>query len=81
MAKRYGITSYGTIVLESGAKEEKVLVADEENLTNALLKVIREGKKVTYDLKADRDDPTAVGTRAMADARCSRISFSEISAS
>ena len=46
LAKRYGITSYGTIVLESGEKEEKVLTADEENLTNALLKVIREGKKV-----------------------------------
>jgi ABC-type uncharacterized transport system involved in gliding motility auxiliary subunit len=51
LAKRYGITSYGTIVLESGEKEEKVLVADEENLTNALLKVIREGKKVVYFLE------------------------------
>ncbi len=51
LAKRYGITSYGTIVLESGDKEEKVLVADEENLTNALLKVIREGKKVVYFLE------------------------------
>jgi ABC-type uncharacterized transport system involved in gliding motility auxiliary subunit len=51
LAKRYGITSYGTIVLESGDKEEKVLVADEEHLTNALLKVIREGKKVVYFLE------------------------------
>jgi ABC-type uncharacterized transport system involved in gliding motility auxiliary subunit len=51
LAKRYGITSYGTIVLESGEKEEKVLAADEENLTNALLKVIREGKKVVYFLE------------------------------
>ena len=51
VAKRYGITSYGTIVLESGAKEEKVLAADEENLTNALLKIIREGKKVVYFLE------------------------------
>jgi ABC-type uncharacterized transport system involved in gliding motility auxiliary subunit len=51
LAKRYGITSYGTIVLESGAKEEKVLTADEENLTNALLKIIREGKKVVYFLE------------------------------
>jgi ABC-type uncharacterized transport system involved in gliding motility auxiliary subunit len=51
LAKRYGITSYGTIVLESGDKEEKVLTADEENLTNALLKVIREGKKVVYFLE------------------------------
>ena len=51
LAKRYGITSYGTIVLEGGDKEEKVQVADEENLTNALLKVIREGKKVVYFLE------------------------------
>jgi len=50
LAKRYGITSYGTIVLESGEKEEKVLTADEENLTNALLKIIREGKKVVVFL-------------------------------
>jgi ABC-type uncharacterized transport system involved in gliding motility auxiliary subunit len=51
LAKRYGITSYGTIVLESGEKEEKVLTADEENLTNALLKIIREGKKMVYFLE------------------------------
>ncbi len=51
LAKRYGITSYGTIVLESGDKEEKVVVASEENLTNAFLKVIREGKKVVYFLE------------------------------
>jgi ABC-type uncharacterized transport system involved in gliding motility auxiliary subunit len=51
LAKRYGITSYGTIVLERGDKEEKVLSADEENLTNALLKVVREGKKVVYFLE------------------------------
>ena len=37
-------------------------------LEAAVAKVVREGKRVTYDLKADRDDPTAVGTRAMGDA-------------
>ncbi len=31
-------------------------------------KVIKEGKFVTYDLKKDRDDPTAVGTQEMAEA-------------
>jgi ABC-type uncharacterized transport system involved in gliding motility auxiliary subunit len=51
LAKHYGITSYGTIVLESGDKDDKVLVADEENLTNGLLKVMREGKKVVYFLE------------------------------
>jgi isocitrate dehydrogenase (NAD+) len=34
----------------------------------AVQKVIAEGKRVTYDLKATRDDPTAVGTQEMADA-------------
>lgn len=58
LAKRYGISSYGTIVLESGAKEEKVLFASEETLTNALLKVIREGKKVVYFLEGHGEHAT-----------------------
>jgi isocitrate dehydrogenase (NAD+) len=37
-------------------------------LERAVAAVIAEGERVTYDLKADRDDPTAVGTREMADA-------------
>jgi len=36
-------------------------------LENAVAAVIKEGKAVTYDLKPDRDDPTAVGTKEMAD--------------
>ncbi len=42
-------------------------------LENAVASVIEEGKYVTYDLKADRNDPTAVGTREMAEAICSRL--------
>jgi len=34
-------------------------------LERAVAAVIAEGKAVTYDLKPDRDDPTAVGTREM----------------
>jgi isocitrate dehydrogenase (NAD+) len=37
-------------------------------LEKAVADVIAEGNSVTYDLKADRNDPTAVGTREMADA-------------
>ncbi|HOX09964.1 MAG TPA: isocitrate/isopropylmalate dehydrogenase family protein [Candidatus Omnitrophota bacterium] len=37
-------------------------------LENAVKKVIADGAHVTYDMKADRNDPTAVGTREMADA-------------
>jgi isocitrate dehydrogenase (NAD+) len=35
--------------------------------------VIAEGKDVTYDLKDDRNDPTAVGTKEMADAIIAQI--------
>jgi isocitrate dehydrogenase (NAD+) len=37
-------------------------------LEKALFKVIKEGRYVTYDLKKDRNDPSAVGTSQMADA-------------
>ena len=42
-------------------------------LEKAVADVIAEGKDVTYDLKPDRNDPTAVGTREMADAICRRL--------
>ena len=37
-------------------------------LEKAVAKVIKEGKDVTYDMKPNRDDPTAVGTLEMAKA-------------
>jgi isocitrate dehydrogenase (NAD+) len=37
-------------------------------LENAIAEVIRKGEKVTFDLKDDRNDPTAVGTAEFADA-------------
>jgi len=42
-------------------------------LERAVADVIAEGKSVTYDLKPDRNDPTAVGTREMAQAICDRL--------
>ena len=39
-----------------------------DRLEKAVAGVIREGKNVTYDLKEDRNDPTAVGTREMGQA-------------
>src|SRR5690242_8391642 len=48
LARRYGIESYGTIVLETKARSEKVLDAEEEKLTNALVKLTREGKRILY---------------------------------
>jgi isocitrate dehydrogenase (NAD+) len=42
--------------------------AEADRLERAVAAVIAEGKDVTYDMKADRNDPTAVGTKEMADA-------------
>ncbi len=50
LAKRYGVTTYGTVVLESGEQETKVNNATEETLTNALLKVVKDDKKTIYFL-------------------------------
>ncbi|MCQ9207895.1 MAG: isocitrate/isopropylmalate dehydrogenase family protein [Omnitrophica bacterium] len=44
-----------------------------QRLETAVAQVIKEGKKVTYDLKKDRDDPQAVGTSEMADAIIERL--------
>jgi isocitrate dehydrogenase (NAD+) len=40
---------------------------------NAIAGVIAEGREVTYDMKADRNDPTAVGTKEFADAVIRRM--------
>jgi ABC-type uncharacterized transport system involved in gliding motility auxiliary subunit len=51
LARRYGVEAYGTVVLERGGKEprsEKILDAEEEKLTQALIKVTREGQRVIY---------------------------------
>ena len=39
----------------------------------AIATVIREGKDLTYDMKKDRDDPTAVGTSQVADAIIAKL--------
>ncbi|MDP3919844.1 MAG: isocitrate/isopropylmalate dehydrogenase family protein [Candidatus Omnitrophota bacterium] len=44
-----------------------------DRLDQAVAEVIREGKDVTYDLKPNRNDPTAVGTREMGDAIIERM--------
>jgi isocitrate dehydrogenase (NAD+) len=59
-----------TAAIRSGALMLRFLgeVEAAERIERAVAKVIAEGKKVTYDLKPHRDDPTAVGTQEMADA-------------
>ncbi len=50
IVKRYGVTTYGTVALESGKQETKVQNPTEENMTNAILKVIKDEKKKIYFL-------------------------------
>ncbi len=45
ITKQYGITTYGTIVLESGNKESKVREPNESNLMNGIIKVIKDEQK------------------------------------
>ena len=44
-----------------------------DSLEKAAAAVVAEGKSVTYDLKPNRDDPSAVGTSEMADAIIERM--------
>ncbi|MBU4149073.1 MAG: isocitrate/isopropylmalate dehydrogenase family protein [Candidatus Omnitrophica bacterium] len=44
-----------------------------DRLEKAIAQVMEEGKYVTYDLKPDRNDPSAVGTSQMADAVIARL--------
>jgi isocitrate dehydrogenase (NAD+) len=59
-----------TATIRSGVLMLRFLgeAAAADRVENAVIKVIGEGKAVTYDLKERRDDPTAVGTQEMADA-------------
>ncbi|HXH28792.1 MAG TPA: GldG family protein, partial [Candidatus Polarisedimenticolia bacterium] len=47
-ARRYGITEYGTTVVESGKRESRFTTADEEALTNALIKVTQDRDLIVY---------------------------------
>ncbi len=44
-----------------------------DRLEKATREVLKEGKHVTYDLKNDRDDPSAASTTEMADAICKKL--------
>jgi isocitrate dehydrogenase (NAD+) len=49
------------------------MTSQADRLEKAVADVIAEGKDVTYDMKPDRNDPTAVGTKEMADAIIARL--------
>jgi ABC-type uncharacterized transport system involved in gliding motility auxiliary subunit len=49
-AERYGVSSFGTIIFDAGQKVERITALSEEDITNALIKVSRPGKKRVYFL-------------------------------
>jgi ABC-type uncharacterized transport system involved in gliding motility auxiliary subunit len=63
LAQRYGVDTYGTVILERGGKaatkSEKVLDADEERLTNGLVKLTRDTKRVVYLLRGHGESDPA----------------------
>lgn len=57
-ARRYKITAYGTMVLETDTREEKITHATEQELTNALLRVMRQAEKVIYFISGHDEKST-----------------------
>jgi ABC-type uncharacterized transport system involved in gliding motility auxiliary subunit len=57
LAKHYKIRTYGTLVLEGFGKSQTIATADEESITNAILKLSQEEQGVVYFLTGhgDRD--------------------------
>ena len=72
IGKKYGITSYNSVVVECGAKSELVKEMNEANLTNAIIKVTREQDKVIYFLTGHGEhqiaDESAQGLKDAAEA-------------
>jgi len=51
LVKRYEIAADGTTIFECGEKESRITSSSEEDITNAIIKISREGKKVIYFLE------------------------------
>ena len=55
LARRYEVNRFGEIVVVSGEKRESVEAAQEEDITNSILKVTREQDKVIYFTKGHNE--------------------------
>ena len=62
-ARKYDIADYGATIFKSGRNMTRVSWAREEKVTNAILKVIREGKKVIYFLKGHGENDISTFTK------------------
>ncbi len=50
LARRYQVEDYGTLVLQGYGRKQTIMNADEESLTNAILKLTQKGQKRVYFL-------------------------------
>jgi len=51
VAQQHKIETYPTLVIKAGQKEERITTADEETVTNALMRLMRPEEKKVYFLK------------------------------
>ena len=63
MTKSYGVKTYGTIVLEGYGKKRIVQAADEQDLTNALLKLQSKVRRKVYFMTGHGEHSLAEGGR------------------
>ena len=63
ITRHYEVRTYGTIVLEGYDKKQVVQAADEENITNALLKLSRNEQKKIYFLSGHGEHSLSADTR------------------
>ena len=72
ITKKYGVNAYGTLVFVCEDKQEKISDVTEEAITNALIKVTREGVKKIYFTtghgEKDYDNAEQAGYSAVKDA-------------
>ena len=51
LAKRFEVSNYGQVVLTTPERDERVKLAEEHLITNALVRLTKKGKKIIYFLK------------------------------
>jgi ABC-type uncharacterized transport system involved in gliding motility auxiliary subunit len=63
-ARQYGIQSYGTLVVEAGGRKQLVNSLREEDVTNALVRLLKGGRKVVYFAQGEGEyDPEDSGRK------------------
>lgn len=69
LARKYNIRTYGTTVVAAGGRQQLVTTLDEQDITNALVRVLKGGPKVVYftttEGEHDPDDTGRTGLSAL----------------